>query len=201
MEDTAYFIRLAWESDSPGKFHARLTQGSEIEIDPEALRLRGTRLTHPPVQLRPLTRAIAQGHGATATGDGGKDAVPGFMPLFLFAGPAQPLMPWVKVHKMVVAPVTNTGPSPGRRPWCSSAATDSAAVYISAGWNHISLPYRIGDCVAPRKVDMAVHEGYMVGKRVGYGKEAMSPHNLTMTMIGASLLWFGWFGFNAGSAL
>ena len=42
---------------------------------------------------------------------------------------------------------------------------------------------------------------YLVGKRVGYGKEMMTPHNLTMTMIGASLLWFGWFGFNAGSAL
>jgi len=42
---------------------------------------------------------------------------------------------------------------------------------------------------------------YMLGKRVGYGKEAFSPHSLTMTMIGASLLWFGWFGFNAGSAL
>ena len=42
---------------------------------------------------------------------------------------------------------------------------------------------------------------YVLGKRIGYGKEAMSPHNLTMTMIGASLLWFGWFGFNAGSAL
>ena len=41
----------------------------------------------------------------------------------------------------------------------------------------------------------------MIGKRVGYGKEAMSPHNLTMTMIGASLLWVGWFGFNAGSNL
>jgi Amt family ammonium transporter len=42
---------------------------------------------------------------------------------------------------------------------------------------------------------------YMLGKRIGYGKEAFSPHSLTMTMIGASLLWFGWFGFNAGSAL
>jgi Amt family ammonium transporter len=42
---------------------------------------------------------------------------------------------------------------------------------------------------------------YLVGKRVGYGKEAMTPHNVTMTMVGASLLWFGWFGFNAGSAL
>ena len=42
---------------------------------------------------------------------------------------------------------------------------------------------------------------YMLGKRIGFGKEALTPHNLTMTMIGASLLWFGWFGFNAGSAL
>jgi len=42
---------------------------------------------------------------------------------------------------------------------------------------------------------------FVVGKRVGYGKEAMSPHSLTMTMVGAAMLWFGWFGFNAGSAL
>jgi len=42
---------------------------------------------------------------------------------------------------------------------------------------------------------------YMIGKRVGYGRESMAPHSLTMTMIGASLLWVGWFGFNAGSAL
>ena len=42
---------------------------------------------------------------------------------------------------------------------------------------------------------------FMIGKRVGYGRESMAPHSLTFTMIGASLLWFGWFGFNAGSAL
>ena len=41
----------------------------------------------------------------------------------------------------------------------------------------------------------------MIGKRVGFGKEATPPHSLTMTMIGASLLWIGWFGFNAGSNL
>src|SRR5262249_62189645 len=40
----------------------------------------------------------------------------------------------------------------------------------------------------------------VLGKRLGYGKEAMPPHNLTLTIIGASLLWVGWFGFNAGSA-
>jgi Amt family ammonium transporter len=42
---------------------------------------------------------------------------------------------------------------------------------------------------------------YMLGKRVGFGKEAMTPHSLTMTMIGASLLWVGWYGFNVGSNL
>jgi Amt family ammonium transporter len=41
---------------------------------------------------------------------------------------------------------------------------------------------------------------YMVGKRLGFGKEAFTPHSLTLTMVGASLLWVGWFGFNAGSA-
>jgi ammonium transporter, Amt family len=41
----------------------------------------------------------------------------------------------------------------------------------------------------------------VLGKRIGYGKEAMAPHNLTLTLMGASLLWVGWFGFNAGSAV
>ncbi|MBK1782168.1 ammonium transporter [Advenella sp. WQ 585] len=47
----------------------------------------------------------------------------------------------------------------------------------------------------------ALVAAYMIGPRLGYGKEAMQPHNLTMTMTGAALLWVGWFGFNAGSAL
>jgi len=41
---------------------------------------------------------------------------------------------------------------------------------------------------------------YMVGRRIGFGREAFTPHSLTLTMVGASLLWIGWFGFNAGSA-
>ena len=41
---------------------------------------------------------------------------------------------------------------------------------------------------------------WLVGKRIGYGREAFTPHSLTLTMVGASLLWVGWFGFNAGSA-
>jgi ammonium transporter, Amt family len=42
---------------------------------------------------------------------------------------------------------------------------------------------------------------YVLGKRIGYGKESFAPHNLTLTMVGAALLWVGWFGFNAGSNL
>ncbi|MBO9126067.1 MULTISPECIES: ammonium transporter [unclassified Rhizobium] len=41
----------------------------------------------------------------------------------------------------------------------------------------------------------------MVGKRIGFGKDMMAPHSMTLTMVGASMLWFGWFGFNAGSNL
>ncbi|SFU26584.1 ammonium transporter, partial [Paraburkholderia aspalathi] len=41
----------------------------------------------------------------------------------------------------------------------------------------------------------------VLGKRVGYGKEAMAPHNLTLTLVGGAMLWVGWFGFNAGSAV
>ena len=42
---------------------------------------------------------------------------------------------------------------------------------------------------------------YLVGQRVGFGRESMAPHSLTLTMVGASMLWVGWFGFNAGSNL
>jgi len=42
---------------------------------------------------------------------------------------------------------------------------------------------------------------YVLGPRLGYGREAMAPHSLTLTMVGAALLWVGWFGFNAGSNL
>src|SRR5690606_905523 len=41
----------------------------------------------------------------------------------------------------------------------------------------------------------------IIGKRIGYGRELMAPHAMTMTLIGGALLWIGWFGFNAGSAL
>jgi Amt family ammonium transporter len=42
---------------------------------------------------------------------------------------------------------------------------------------------------------------YVIGKRIGYGRDSLTPHSLTLTMVGAAMLWVGWFGFNAGSAL
>ena len=68
-------------------------------------------------------------------------------------------------------------------------------------WQWGALDFAGGTVVHINAGIAGIVGAYVFGKRIGYGKEAMSPHSLTMTMIGASLLWFGWFGFNAGSAL
>jgi Amt family ammonium transporter len=68
-------------------------------------------------------------------------------------------------------------------------------------WQSGALDFAGGTVVHINAAVAGLVGAYMVGKRVGYGKEAMAPHSLTLTMVGASLLWVGWFGFNAGSAL
>ena len=68
-------------------------------------------------------------------------------------------------------------------------------------WQKGALDFAGGTVVHINAAVAGLVGAYVIGKRVGYGKEAMAPHSLTMTMIGASLLWVGWFGFNAGSAL
>ena len=68
-------------------------------------------------------------------------------------------------------------------------------------WQHGALDFAGGTVVHINAAVAGLVGSYMVGKRLGYGKEAMAPHSLTLTMVGASLLWVGWFGFNAGSAL
>jgi Amt family ammonium transporter len=82
-------------------------------------------------------------------------------------------------------------------------ADAAAAATATAGWlfQKGALDFAGGTVVHINAAVAGLVGAYMVGKRIGYGKEAMYPHSLTMTMIGASLLWFGWFGFNAGSAL
>ena len=86
------------------------------------------------------------------------------------------------------------------------AITDAASlatVTANAGflWQHGALDFAGGTVVHINAAVAGLVGAYVIGKRIGLGREAMAPHSLTMTMIGASLLWVGWFGFNAGSAL
>jgi ammonium transporter, Amt family len=76
-------------------------------------------------------------------------------------------------------------------------------VNATAGWiwQMGALDFAGGTVVHINAAVAGLVGAYLVGKRVGYGKEAMAPHNVPLTMVGASLLWVGWFGFNAGSAL
>jgi ammonium transporter, Amt family len=86
------------------------------------------------------------------------------------------------------------------------AITDAASletVTAAAGWLWAkgALDFAGGTVVHINAAVAGLVGAYVIGKRVGYGKEAMAPHSLTLTMVGASLLWVGWFGFNAGSNL
>jgi Amt family ammonium transporter len=75
-------------------------------------------------------------------------------------------------------------------------------VWEPSGWLAVKgvLDYAGGTVVHINAGIAGLMSCLVLGKRVGYGKESMQPHNLTLTLIGASLLWVGWFGFNAGSA-
>jgi ammonium transporter, Amt family len=76
-------------------------------------------------------------------------------------------------------------------------------VWAPGGWIRElgALDFAGGTVVHINAGIAALAAAVIVGKRRGFGKEAMVPHNLTMTMLGTGILWFGWFGFNAGSAL
>ena len=77
------------------------------------------------------------------------------------------------------------------------------AVTANAGWLWAkgALDFAGGTVVHINAGVAALIGAFMVGKRVGYGRESMPPHSLTFTMVGAALLWVGWFGFNVGSNL
>jgi Amt family ammonium transporter len=86
------------------------------------------------------------------------------------------------------------------------AITDAASldkVTANAGWLWAkgALDFAGGTVVHINAAIAGLVGAYVIGKRTGYGKEPMAPHSLTLTMVGASLLWVGWFGFNAGSNL
>ena len=91
--------------------------------------------------------------------------------------------------------------------WMGPDAYTSAdvvdAVNAKAGllWQWGALDFAGGTVVHINSAVAGLVGAFMVGKRIGYGKESMAPHSLTLTMVGSALLWVGWFGFNAGSAL
>jgi ammonium transporter, Amt family len=85
--------------------------------------------------------------------------------------------------------------------YATAAVADEMNAKAGLIWQWGALDFAGGTVVHINAAVAGLVGAYMVGKRVGYGKEQFTPHSLTLTMVGASLLWVGWFGFNAGSAL
>ena len=85
--------------------------------------------------------------------------------------------------------------------YTSKAIVDSVNAKAGFIWQMGTLDFAGGTVVHINAAVAGLIGAFMVGKRLGYGREAFTPHSLTLTMVGAALLWVGWFGFNAGSAL
>ena len=85
--------------------------------------------------------------------------------------------------------------------YTSKDVVDATNATAGLLWQWGALDFAGGTVVHINSGVAGLVAAFILGKRLGLGKEAFTPHSLTMTMIGASLLWFGWFGFNAGSAL
>ncbi len=78
---------------------------------------------------------------------------------------------------------------------------ETVTAAAGALWAKGALDFAGGTVVHINAAVAGLVGAYVIGKRVGYGREAMAPHSLPLTMVGAALLWVGWFGFNAGSNL
>src|SRR5579862_736249 len=85
--------------------------------------------------------------------------------------------------------------------YSSPDKADAANAAAGLIWRWGALDFAGGTVVHINAGVAGLVGAFVLGRRIGFGREPMAPHSLTMTMIGASLLWFGWFGFNAGSAL
>src|SRR5712692_10997427 len=90
---------------------------------------------------------------------------------------------------------------PGPDAFTDPKVVDAVTAKAGLIWQWGALDFAGGTVVHINSGVAGLVGAYLVGKLIGIGKEAMAPHNVTMTMIGAALLWTGWFGFNAGSAL
>ena len=90
---------------------------------------------------------------------------------------------------------------PGPDAYTSAALIPALNQQAGLLWQWGALDFAGGTVVHINAAVAGLVGAIMVGKRIGHGRENMAPHNLTLTMVGAALLWVGWFGFNAGSAL
>jgi Amt family ammonium transporter len=90
---------------------------------------------------------------------------------------------------------------PGPDAYTAANVVDAQNAKAGLLWQWGALDFAGGTVVHINAGVAGLVGAFVLGKRIGFGKEAMTPHNVTMTMIGAALLWTGWFGFNAGSAL
>jgi Amt family ammonium transporter len=120
-----------------------------------------------------------------------------FWPLMLF------MVLWLTIVYFPVAHMVWYWAGPDFLADTVKKAADGSLISQDAGllWGMGALDFAGGTVVHINAGIAGLVGCLMIGKRVGYGKEATPPHSLTMTMIGASLLWVGWFGFNAGSNL
>jgi ammonium transporter, Amt family len=120
-----------------------------------------------------------------------------FWPLMLF------MVAWLTIVYFPVAHMVWYWAGPDYLIDTVKKAADGSIISQDAGklWGMGALDFAGGTVVHINAGIAGLVGCLMIGKRVGFGKEATPPHSMTMTMIGASLLWVGWFGFNAGSNL
>jgi len=85
--------------------------------------------------------------------------------------------------------------------YTSAEAADAANATAGCLFQKGALDFAGGTVVHINAAVAGLVGAFLVGKRIGFGRESFAPHSLTLTIVGASLLWVGWFGFNAGSAL
>lgn len=90
---------------------------------------------------------------------------------------------------------------PGPDAYTSAAVVEATNAKAGLLWQWGALDFAGGTVVHINAAVAGLVGAVMIGKRLGYGREQFTPHSLTLTMVGASMLWVGWFGFNAGSAL
>jgi len=85
--------------------------------------------------------------------------------------------------------------------YVSAEAAEAANATTGFLFQHGALDFAGGTVVHINAAVAGLVGAFLVGKRIGFGRESFAPHSLTLTIVGAALLWVGWFGFNAGSAL